>query len=52
MITINGKKIPFKEGKTVLETALDAGIYIPSLCTHPELEPFGACRLCIVKIDN
>jgi predicted molibdopterin-dependent oxidoreductase YjgC len=52
MITINGKRIPFKEGKTVLETALDAGIYIPSLCTHSELEPFGACRLCIVKIEK
>ena len=52
MITINGKKIAHKEGKTVLETALDAGIYIPSLCTHPELEPFGACRLCIVKIEG
>ena len=52
MITINGKKVPFKEGKTVLETALDAGIYVPSLCTHPELEPFGACRLCIVKIEG
>ncbi|UCF13026.1 MAG: molybdopterin-dependent oxidoreductase, partial [Thermoplasmatales archaeon] len=52
MITINGKKIPFKEGKTVLETALDSGIYIPSLCTHSELQPFGACRLCIVKIEK
>ena len=52
MITINGKKIAYEEGKTVLNTALDAGIYIPSLCTHPELEPFGACRLCIVKIEG
>ncbi len=52
MITINGKKIAYKQGKTVLKTALDAGIYIPSLCTHPELEPFGACRLCIVKIEG
>jgi len=52
MITINGKKITYKEGKTVLETARDAGIYIPSLCTHQELEPFGACRLCIVKIEG
>jgi len=52
MITINGKQIQFKKGKTVLETALDAGIYIPSLCTHSELQPFGACRLCIVKIEK
>ncbi|UCD14197.1 MAG: molybdopterin-dependent oxidoreductase [Thermoplasmatales archaeon] len=52
MITINGKKIPFKEGETVLETALEAGIYIPSLCTQSELESFGACRLCLVKIEG
>ncbi|MCK5268723.1 MAG: (2Fe-2S)-binding protein, partial [Spirochaetes bacterium] len=52
MITINGKKVTHKEGKTVLEAARDAGIYIPSLCTHQELEPFGACRLCIVKIEG
>jgi len=52
MITINDKKIPYKEEKTVLEIAKEAGMYIPSLCTHPELEPFGACRLCIVKIEG
>jgi len=52
VITIDGKKIVFKPGKTVIEIAEDAGIYIPSLCTHSELEPFGACRLCIVKIDG
>jgi predicted molibdopterin-dependent oxidoreductase YjgC len=52
MIKINGKEVGFEEGQTVLEVARNAGIYIPSLCTHPELEPFGACRLCIVKIDG
>ena len=52
MIAIDGKKITFKAGKTVIEAARDAGIYIPSLCTHSELEPFGACRLCIVKIEG
>ena len=52
MLSINGKKVPFKPGQTVLEAATDAGIYIPTLCTHAELSPFGACRLCLVKIQN
>jgi len=52
MITINGKKFKFKPGQTVLEAATNAGIYIPTLCTHSELSPFGACRLCLVKIEK
>ena len=52
MITINGQQYPFTPGKTVLEAATDAGVYIPTLCNHPHLPPFGACRLCIVQIDD
>ncbi|MEA1958918.1 MAG: FAD-dependent oxidoreductase, partial [Chloroflexota bacterium] len=29
-----------------------AGIYIPNMCYHPELPPLGACRLCLVEIEN
>ena len=52
MITINGKQYPFKAGQTVLDAATAAGVYIPTLCSHPHLTAFGACRLCIVQIDN
>jgi predicted molibdopterin-dependent oxidoreductase YjgC len=52
MISINGKKLKFVSGQTVLEAATNAGIYIPTLCTHSELSPFGACRLCLVKIEK
>ena len=51
-ITIDGQKVETTEGRTVLEAALEAGIYIPNLCYDPQLEPYGGCRLCIVKIDN
>ncbi len=51
-LTINDKTIEVKEDKTVLEASLDAGIYIPNLCYHPDLPSVGACRLCIVKIDG
>lgn len=51
-ITIDGKEITTQEGKTVLDVALDAGIYIPHLCKHPDLEAAGGCRLCSVEIDG
>ena len=48
-ITIDGKEIITKEGKNVLDSALEAGIYIPHLCHHPDLPELGACRLCVVE---
>ena len=37
-ITINGQKIEVEAGKSILSAALAAGIYIPHLCSHPELD--------------
>jgi len=51
-LTIDDKEVEAKRGMTVLEAALDAGIYIPHLCYHPDLPPSGACRLCIVEIEK
>ena len=51
-LTIDGQEIRAARGTTVLEAASKAGIYIPTLCHDPHLEPYGACRLCIVKIDG
>ncbi len=51
-LNINGKDVKTEVGKTVLEAALDNDIYIPALCYHPDLSPFGACRLCIVQIEG
>lgn len=48
--TIDDKKIWAKEGSTVLEAARMFGIYIPTLCYHEALTPYGACRLCTVEI--
>ncbi|MGA2502341.1 MAG: 2Fe-2S iron-sulfur cluster-binding protein, partial [Tepidisphaeraceae bacterium] len=49
-ITIDGRHVSTHAGATVLEAALDAGIYIPNLCYHPDLEPYGGCRMCIVEV--
>lgn len=51
-LTIDGIDIEAKEGGTVLEAARAAGIYIPNLCADPDLQPYGACRLCLVEIDG
>jgi len=48
---IDGKKVKAKPEMTVLEAAQDAGIFIPTLCHHEKLEPFGGCRLCIVEVE-
>ncbi len=50
-LQIDGKDIEAKEGMTILEAARSAEIHIPTLCHHEELEPYGACRICVVEID-
>jgi bidirectional [NiFe] hydrogenase diaphorase subunit len=50
-LIIDGKEIVAAEGKTILETARDEGIFIPTLCHHEALEPYGACRICVVEVD-
>jgi NADH dehydrogenase/NADH:ubiquinone oxidoreductase subunit G len=37
---------------TILQAAEAHGIYIPHLCSHAELTPYGGCRLCIVEVDG
>lgn len=51
-LTINGKQIQAEQGATILEAARAAGVYIPTLCYHPELRPEGACRLCMVEASG
>jgi NADH dehydrogenase/NADH:ubiquinone oxidoreductase subunit G len=51
-LQIDGKEVKAKEGMTVLEAAQGAGIFIPTLCHHEKLEPYGACRLCTVEVET
>jgi formate dehydrogenase alpha subunit len=53
VIFINGKKIEFEDKDvTILDVARAADIYIPTLCEHPELEPHGGCRMCLVEVEG
>jgi bidirectional [NiFe] hydrogenase diaphorase subunit len=50
-LQIDGKKVQAREGMTILEAAQSAGVFIPTLCHHEKLEPYGACRICTVEIE-
>jgi bidirectional [NiFe] hydrogenase diaphorase subunit len=47
--TINDQPVEAEEGWTVLDTARQYGIHIPTLCYHEAVEPSGACRMCVVE---
>jgi predicted molibdopterin-dependent oxidoreductase YjgC len=51
-ITINGEQHEVEAGVTLLHAAHKLGINIPSLCDHPDLTPYGGCRLCDVEIKG
>jgi formate dehydrogenase alpha subunit len=49
---IDHRKVSFPEGVTVHRAAELNGVYIPSLCSHKDLSPFGGCRLCMVEVEG
>jgi formate dehydrogenase alpha subunit len=51
-LTIDGKKIICSADSSILEAAEQNGIKIPKLCHHPDLKPFGACRMCLVEDEK
>ena len=51
-LTIDGKEVTAPDGIMVLEAAQNNDIHIPTLCHHPDLSPYGGCRLCVVEIDE
>jgi len=51
-MVIDGRQVQAQTGWTVLETARQNGIHIPTLCHHEAVEPSGACRLCVVEIGD
>ncbi|HIC93288.1 MAG TPA: 2Fe-2S iron-sulfur cluster binding domain-containing protein [Anaerolineae bacterium] len=51
-LTVDGRKVQVEEGLTLLQVARRLGIEIPTLCHHEALAPYGACRLCLVEIEE
>ena len=51
-LTIDGKKVSIRKLSTVLDAVRKLDIPLPTLCYHPDLSPYGGCRLCIVEIKG
>jgi len=48
---LNDQEATAERGQTVLQAARKEGIWIPTLCYNPSLEPEGSCRLCLVEVE-
>jgi len=51
-VAIDGVEVEVEPGTTVLQAAEKAGIVIPTLCYDSRLAPFGACRMCVVQVEQ
>ncbi|MDY0263075.1 2Fe-2S iron-sulfur cluster-binding protein [Syntrophotalea acetylenica] len=51
-LTINGLEVTVPKGTKLLDAAVGAGFFIPTLC-HDENSPnYGACRICVVEVKG
>jgi len=50
-ITINGSKVKATNREPLIDVCEREFIYIPTLCHHARLEPYGVCRVCLVKVS-
>ncbi len=51
-LVIDGQAIVAREGETLLNAALAAGIQIPRLCHDIKLSPGANCGLCVVSVNG
>ena len=51
-LVIDGVEVRTQPGKTVIQAAIDAGLYIPYLCYYPDMKPYGACRMCVIEVEG
>lgn len=51
-LTIDDKQVTAPKTATIYEAAKLNGINIPILCHDKKLKPFGACRMCLVEVEQ
>ena len=51
-MSIDDEPVDFRDGETIYDIATRCRREVPSLCYDPRLEPFGACRLCVVDVEG
>jgi NADH-quinone oxidoreductase subunit G len=50
-VEVDGTPYSLPTDKPLLYALLDAGFDVPYFCSHKWLEPLGACRMCLVKME-
>jgi NADH-quinone oxidoreductase subunit G len=48
-LEINGIPVTVPTGTSLLDAARAAQVRIPTLCHHPDLKPWAACGICVVR---
>ncbi|MCA9607063.1 MAG: formate dehydrogenase subunit alpha [Myxococcales bacterium] len=51
-LTVDGIAVELDEGATLLEATRKVGADVPTLCDSSALEPYGACRMCLVEVEG
>lgn len=51
-LTIDDKQVTAPKDCTIYDAAKLNGIKIPILCHDKKLKPFGACRMCLVEVEQ
>ncbi|MCB1747533.1 MAG: formate dehydrogenase subunit alpha [Gammaproteobacteria bacterium] len=51
-VHIDDRSVRVPAGTSVMRAAALAGIDIPRLCATDQLDAFGSCRLCLVKVEG
>jgi formate dehydrogenase major subunit/NADH-quinone oxidoreductase subunit G len=51
-LTIDDKQVTAPKDSTIYDAAKLNGIKIPILCHDKKLKPFGACRMCLVEVEQ
>ena len=51
-VIINGVEVSVPKGSTILEAARIANIDIPTLCFLKDINEIGACRICVVELQE
>jgi heterodisulfide reductase subunit A len=51
-LAIDERSVEVEKGATLLDACTKLDIHIPTLCYHKALTPYGACRLCLVEVEQ
>jgi predicted molibdopterin-dependent oxidoreductase YjgC len=51
-ITVDGVEVDARRHEMLLGVLERSGIPVPTLCHHESIEPYGACRLCLVEVQR